>query len=263
MAPHSSIVAWKIPWTEEPGRLQSMGSLRVRWLSDFPFTFHFHALEKEMATHSSVLAWRITGTGEPDGLPSLGLHRVGHDWSDLAAAAYSFQNSLWQQLCCCSVSQHCPTLCNPMDCSTPGFLVIYPSPGACSNSCPLSQWCHPTISSSVVPLSCLQSFPATGSFLMSQLIASGGQIIGASASVLPMNIQGWFPLGLTGFISLQTKGLSRIFTNTTVEKHQFFDAQPSLGCNCHIHTWLLKMATALVSIKTRWKLTNQILVISN
>ena len=88
MAPHSSTLAWKIPWMEEPGRLHSMGSLRVGWtrLSDFTFTFHFHALEKEMATHSSVLAWRIPGTGEPGGLSSLGLYRVGHDWSDLAVA---------------------------------------------------------------------------------------------------------------------------------------------------------------------------------
>ena len=79
MAPHSSTLAWKIPWTEEPGRLQSVGSLSQTWLSDFTFTFHFHALEKEMATHSSVLAWRIPGTEEPGGLPSLGSHRVGHD----------------------------------------------------------------------------------------------------------------------------------------------------------------------------------------
>ena len=84
MATHSSILAWKIPWTEEPGRLQSVGSL-----SNFPFTFHFHALEKEMATHSSVIAWRIPGTEEPGGLLSMGSHRVGHDWSDLAAAAAS------------------------------------------------------------------------------------------------------------------------------------------------------------------------------
>ena len=82
MAPHSSTFAWKIPWTEEPGRLQSMGSLE----SDTTERLHFHALEKEMATHSSVLAWRISGTGEPGGLPSMGSHRVGHDWSDLAAA---------------------------------------------------------------------------------------------------------------------------------------------------------------------------------
>ena len=87
MAPHSSTLAWKIPWMEEPGRLQSMGSRSRTRLSDFTFTFHFHALEKEMATHSSVLAWRIPGTGEPGGLPSMGLHRVGHNWSDLAAAA--------------------------------------------------------------------------------------------------------------------------------------------------------------------------------
>ena len=87
MAPHSSTLAWKIPWTEEPGGLQSMGSLTVKQLSNFTLTFHFHALEKEMATHSSVLAWRIPGTVEPGGLPSMGSHRVGHDCSDLAGAA--------------------------------------------------------------------------------------------------------------------------------------------------------------------------------
>ena len=97
-----------------------------------------------------------------------------------------------------------------------------PTPGACSNSCPSSQWCHPTISSSIIPISsCLQSFPASGSFPMSWFFASGGQSIGvsASASVLPMNIQDWLPLGWTGWISLQSKGLSRVFSNTTVQKH--------------------------------------------
>ena len=94
-APHSSPLAWKIPWTEEPGRLQSMGSLGVGHdLSDFTFTFHFHALEKEMAAYSSVLAWRIPGTGEPRGLLSMGSHRVGHNWSDLAAAAIHHINRL-------------------------------------------------------------------------------------------------------------------------------------------------------------------------
>ena len=96
-----------------------------------------------------------------------------------------------------------------------------PSPGACSNSCPLSQWCHPTISSSIIPFSsCLQSFPVSGSFLMNQFFTSGGQSIGASASalVLPMNIQDWFPLGLKGLFSLQSKGLSRVFSNTTAQK---------------------------------------------
>ena len=106
-----------------------------------------------------------------------------------------------------------------------------PTPGVHLNPCPLSRWCHPTISSSVVPFSsCPQSFPASGSFQMSQIFASGGQNIGVStsASVLPMNIQGWFPLGWTGWISLQSKGLSRVFSNTTVQKHQFFGTQLSL-----------------------------------
>ena len=109
-----------------------------------------------------------------------------------------------------------------------------PTPGACSNSCPLSQWCHPTISSSAVPFSsCLQSFPVSGSFLKSWLSKLGGQSIGASASVsvLLMNTQDWFLLGLTGLISLQSKGLSRVFSNTTVQKHQFFSIQPSLVLN--------------------------------
>jgi len=133
MAPHSKTFSWKIPWTEEPGRLQSMGSQRVGhyWatsLSFFTFIFHFHALEKEMATHSSVLAWRISGTGKPGGLPSLGSHRVGHDWSDLAAATAAY----WMDWCFSqpsvqfsSEAQLCPTLClcDSMDCSTLGFPV--------------------------------------------------------------------------------------------------------------------------------------------
>ena len=105
------------------------------------------------------------------------------------------------------------------------------SPRVCSNSCPLSQWYHPTISSSIFPFSsCPQSFPASGSSPMSQLFTSGGQSIraSASASVLPMNIQGWFPLGLTGLISLQSKGLSRVFSSTAIQKHKFFGTQPSL-----------------------------------
>ena len=118
-----------------------------------------------------------------------------------------------------------------------------PSPRACSSSCLLSQWCHPTISSSIIPFSsCLQSCPASGAFPMSQFFASGGQNIGASVStsVLPMNFQVWFPLGLTGFISLQSKGHSRVFSNTTAQQHQFFGIQPSLWSNSHIHKWLLE-----------------------
>ena len=112
-----------------------------------------------------------------------------------------------------------------------------------SNSSPLSWWCHPTISSSVFPFfSLFQSFPAPGSFEMSHLFPSGSQRIGvsASASVLPVNTQDWSPLGWTGWISLQSKGLSRAFSNTIVQKHQFFSVQLSLQSNSHIHTWLLK-----------------------
>ena len=118
-----------------------------------------------------------------------------------------------------------------------------PTPRAYSNSRPSSRWCHPAISSSVVPFSsCFQSFPASGSFQMSQFFASDSQSIGASAwaSVLPMIIQDWFPLGWTGWISLQSKGLSRVFSNTTVQKHQFFGTQFSLWSNSHIHTWPLE-----------------------
>ena len=122
-----------------------------------------------------------------------------------------------------SVTQSCPTLCDPMDTRPP---CPSPTPGAYSNSCPSSRWCHPTISSSVVPFSsCLQSFPASGSFPMRQLFPSGAQSFGASASasVLPVNIQDWSPLGCTGWISLQSKGLSRVFSNTTsILRHSVF-----------------------------------------
>ena len=118
-----------------------------------------------------------------------------------------------------------------------------PTPRIYPNSCPLSQWCHPTISSSVVPFSsCLQSFPAPGSFQMSQPFASGGQSIGVSAStsILPMNTEDWSPLGWSGWISLQSKGLSRVFSKTIVQKHQVFGIQLSLESNSHIHAWLLE-----------------------
>ena len=117
-----------------------------------------------------------------------------------------------------------------------------PTPGGYPNSCLLSWWCHPAISSSVIPFSSgPQSLPASGSFPMSQLFAWGGQSIrvSASASVLPMNNQDWF-LGWNGWISLQSKGLSRVFSNTTVQKHQFFSAQLSSQSNSHIHTWPLE-----------------------
>ena len=118
-----------------------------------------------------------------------------------------------------------------------------PTPGVYSNSCPSSPWCHPAISSSVVPFSsCPQSLPASGSFPVSQLFTWGGQSTGVSASVsvLPMNTQDWSPLGWTGWISLQSKGLSRVSPNTIVQKHQFFGAQLSSQSNSHIHTWALE-----------------------
>ena len=156
-----------------------------------------------------------------------------------------------------SVAQSCLTLCNPgLQHTRPP--CTSPTSGVYSNSCPLSQWCHPIISSSVVPFfSCLQSFPASGSFLMSQFFPSGGQSIGvsASASVLPMNIKGWFPLGWTGWISLQSKGLSRVFSNTTVQKHQFFCIQLSFTVQLS-HPY---MTTGKTIALTRWTFVGKVM----
>ena len=152
-----------------------------------------------------------------------------------------------------SVPHSCPTLSDPMNYSTPG-LPVHHQLRACSNSCPTSHWWHPTISSSVVPFSsCLQSFSASGSFPMSQFFTSGGQSIGASASasVPSMNIQDWFPLGLTGLI-LQSKELSRVFLNTTVQKHQcsaFFIVQLS-------HPYMITGETIAL---TRWTFVTKVM----
>ena len=139
-----------------------------------------------------------------------------------------------------SVAQLCPALrLHGLQHARPPCLS--PTPIVYSNSCPLSRWCHPNISSSVIPFSCLQSFPASGSFPMSQFFAAGGQSISFNFSISPsMTIQDWFPLGWTGWISLQSKGLSRALSNTTVQKHQFFSTQPSSQSNSHIHTWPLE-----------------------
>ena len=151
---------------------------------------------------------------------------------DLSSVQFSsvqsllMSDSLWPH-----ESQHARPLCPS------------PTPEVYSNSCPLSRGCHPAISSSVIPFSsCPQSLPASGSFPMSQLFAWGGQSTGvsASASVPPVNTQNWSPWGWTGWISLQSKGLSRVFSNTTVQKHQFFGAQLSSQSNSHIHTWPLE-----------------------
>ena len=143
--------------------------------------------------------------------------------------------------CCCSVAWSCRTLCDPINFSIPGFPVLHYLPEFAQThvhwaDVPSGHLTHCLISFS----SCPQSFPASGSFPVSQLFTSGGKRIRASASVLPMNIQDWFPLRLTGLITLLSKGLSRVFSSTTVWKHQFFGAQPSLWSNSHIHTWLLE-----------------------
>ena len=130
-----------------------------------------------------------------------------------------------------------------------------PTPRAYSNSCPSSWWYHPTISSSVIPFSCLQSFPASGSFPMSQHFASGDQNIGASASVLPMSILDWFPLGLSGLFSFQSKGLSGVISNITVQKHQFFGVQPSLWSKKekNIFVFWTRLTKALRIYQLMWK----------
>ena len=169
-------------------------------------------LEKKMITHSSILAWKIPWIEEPGGLQSMGLQKVDHVLIQFSSVAQSCLTLQPHEL------QHARP---PFPSTTPG---VHPNP------CPLSRWYHPILSSSVVPFSsCPQSFPASESFKMSQLFASSGQSIGVSASklVLLMNTQDWSPLGWTGWIFLQSKGLSRVFSNTTVQKHQFFGAQLS------------------------------------
>ena len=168
------------------------------------------------------------------------VHRVANSRTWLSAEAQSSIETGSVQFS--SVAQLCPTLWLH---GLQHARLACPSPtlGVYSNSYPFSQSCHPTISFSVIPFSShLQSFPVSGSFPMSQFFPSGGQNIGVSAlaSVFPMNIQDWSPLGLTGWISLQSKGLSRDFSNATVRRHQVFSAQLSLQSNSHIHTWLLE-----------------------
>ena len=184
------------------------------WLSDFTFTFHFHALEKEMATHSSVLAWRIPGTGEPRRLLSMGSHRVRHNWSNLVAAAAAAHHA--------SLFLH--------------YLLEFAQTHVHWVSDAIQQ-SHPLLPRSPLALNLSQHedlFQRVGSLYPS------GQSIGASTSVLPMSFQAWSPLGLTGVISLQSKGLSRVFSSTTVWRHQFFSSQPFLWSSPHIHTWLLE-----------------------
>ena len=146
-------------------------------------------------------------------------------------------------VCSCSDAKLCLTLCDPMDHKHARLSCPSPSPEVCSNSCPLSQWCHPNVSYSVTLFSsCLQSFSTSGSFPKSWFFTSGGQSVraSASASILPMNIQSWFPLRCTDLISLLSRELSRVFLRTTIQKHQYYGTQPSLWSNSHIYSWLLE-----------------------
>ena len=240
MATHSSTLAWKIPWMEEPGRLPSMGSHRVEhdW-SDFTFTFHFHALEKEMATHSSVLAWRIPGTGEPGGLPSMGLQRVGHDWSDLAAAAASETIKMNTSLENIGIKPPFSSVqllsrvwlfVTPWTAARQASLSITNSLSSLKpisiESVMLSNHlilCHPLL---LLP----SIFPSIRVFSNeSALHIRWPKYWSFSCNIsLPMHTQDWSPLGWTAWISLQSRGLLRVFSNTTVQKHQFFGAQLSL-----------------------------------
>ena len=176
-----------------------------------------------------LLPGKIPWMDKPGGLPSMGSHRVRHDWSDLAAAEAEWLDYIFTLVQSVQSLSSVLLFVNPWTTARQASLSITNS----QNLLKLMsiELVMPSISSSVVPFSShLQSFPVSGSFQMSQFFASGGQSIGvlASASVLPMNIQDWFPLGWTGWISLQSKGLSRVFSNTTVQKHQFFSAQLSL-----------------------------------
>ena len=239
MATHSRTVAWKIPCMEKPGGLQSMGPQRVAhdWATSLvpcilqiqvilclycwqvSYLLHHHS---RLDIYLVIKEWGIGRHVQT--LGSVSTCSYPPSYKKLLFFHWVTSNSLQPQ-----GLQHtrlpCPSL----------------SLRACSISCPSSRWCHPTISSSVVPFSsCLQFFPVLGSFPVSWLFASGDQSIGASASALPMNIQSWFPLGLAGLISLQSEGLSRVFSNTTIKKHQFFSTQISLWSNSQIHTWLLE-----------------------
>ena len=202
-------------------------------------------MEKDRVTHSSTLAWESHGRRnlvgyspqcrkESDMTERLCFHFIA--WESYSVTTFQFSSVQFS----CSVVSDSLQLHESQHAKPP---CPSPTPRVHPNPCPLSRWCYPTISSSVVPFSsCPQSSPASGSFPMSHLFARGGQCIGgsASASVLPINTQDWSPLGWAGWISLQSKGLSRVFSNTTVQKHQFFGPQLSLQSNSHICIWPLE-----------------------
>ena len=206
-------------------------------------------LEESMATHSSILAWRIpmdknTWCLQPKGSPRVRpwlkqLNSI-HPRPCLPLDFHASPNLLDSVQFSLSVMSNSLQLHGLQHARLP---CSSPTPRVYLNSCPLTLWCHPTITFSVVPFSShLQSFIASGSFPMSQSFTSDGQSIGVSTlpSVLPKNTQDWSPLEWTGWISLQSNGLSRVFSNTTVQKHKFFSAQLSLYSNSHTYTWLLE-----------------------
>ena len=230
MATHSSILAWRIPWTEDPGGLQSLGSQRVRhdWVTN---ASHFNMMNR-LNNH---LNFFLCFCFFPFALLTIGSVPVYFFINNNDKSEYSVQFS--RSVMSDSLQPHELQHARP-PCPSPTL-------GVYSNQCPSSRWCHPAITSSVVPLSsCPQSLPASGSFPMSQLFSRGGQSIGvsASASVLPMNTQDWSLLGLICWISLQSKGLSRVFSNTTVQKHQFWVL--------HLSKYFSMMFALLFSLKT-------------
>ena len=210
-----------------------------------------------MATHSSVLAWRIPGTGKPGGLPSVGSHRVGHDWIDLATAAVQekWQNRISGNLIVYLAHFYFLWSVQFSHSVISNSLQTHGLHEACQASLSITSsqsLLKPMSIDSIMPSNHLilhhplfllpSIFPRIRVFSNESVLSSDGQSTGVStlASVLPMNIQDWFPLGWTGWISLQSKGLSRVFSNTTVQKHEFLIAQHPLWSNSHIHTWLLE-----------------------
>ena len=210
---------------------QTVKNLPAKWETQVWPLGQVDPLEKGIAIHSSILAWRIPRTEEPGGPQSIGSQRLKHNWVIntltfyLSSSSYGSGTQHLHSSVQFSSSVVSDSL-RPHGLQHTRLPCPLPTPETCSNSCPSNQWCHPTISSSVVPFSsCLQSCPASRSFLMSQFFASGGQSF--SFSISPsMNIQDWFPLGLTGLISLHFKGLSRVFSDTAIQKHQGDNVQP-------------------------------------
>ena len=204
LAPHSSTLAWKIPWTEEPGRLQFMGSLRVG--HDWTTSLSLSCIGKGNGNplQCSCLENPRDGGALWAAVSGVSQSRTRLKWLSSSSREAIFHTCLSFNVSYCSLQFSCSVVSDslwPHGLQHTRLPCTSPTPRACSNSCPSSRWCHPTISSSVIPFSsCLQYFPASGSFQMNKFFPSGGQSIGvsASASVLPMNIQDWFPLGRTG-----------------------------------------------------------------